>query len=100
MENSGNARVSFLAMQCRNLSRSIIGGNLTIIGNVLGVEMSTIETGVGWLLWHAHVSELSDNDKAAIMQIKELKDVLKGQCEIIGFTLEEVENMMCDICVD
>ncbi len=38
--------------------------------------------------------------KAAIMQIKELKDVLNGQCEIIGFTLEEVENMMCDICVD
>ncbi len=34
------------------------------------------------------------------MQIKELKDVLNGQCEIIGFTLEEVDNMMCDICVD
>ncbi len=39
-------------------------------------------------------------DKAAIMQIKELKDVLNGQCDIIGFTLEAVENMMCDICVD
>ncbi len=34
------------------------------------------------------------------MQIKELKDVLNGQCEIICFTLEGVENMMCDICVD
>ncbi len=34
------------------------------------------------------------------MQIKELKDVLNVQCEIIGFTLEEVKNMMCDICVD
>ncbi len=34
--------------------------------------------GAGGLLWHAHVSELSDNDKAAIMQIKELKDVLNG----------------------
>ncbi len=100
MENSGNARVSFLARQCRNLSRSIIGGNLKIIGNVLGVEMSTVKTSAGGLLWHAYVSELSDNDKAAIIQIKELKDVLKGQCEIIGFTLEEVENMMCDICVD
>ncbi len=62
--------------------------------------MSTVKTGVGGLLWHAHVSELSDNDKAAIMQIKELKDVLNCQCEIIGFTLEEVENMMCDIFVD
>ncbi len=40
-----------------------------IIGNVLGVEMSTVMTGAGGLLWHAHVSELSDNDKAAIMQI-------------------------------
>ncbi len=96
MENSGNARVSFLARQCRNLSRSIIGGNLKIIGNVLGVEMSTVKTGVGGLSWLVHVSELSDNDKAAIMQIKELN----WQCEIIGFTLEEVENMMCDICVD
>ncbi len=95
-----NARVSFLARQCRNLSRSIIGGNLKIIGSVLGVEMSTVKTGVGGLLWHAHVSELSDNDKAVIMQIKELKEVLNGQCEIIGFTLEEVQSMMCDICVD
>ncbi len=60
--------------------------------------MSTFKT--GGLLWHAHVSELSDNDKAAIMQIKELKDILNGQCEIIGFTLEEVKNMMCDICID
>ncbi len=34
------------------------------------------------------------------MQIKELKYVLNGQCEIIGFTLEEVDSMMCDICVD
>ncbi len=33
------------------------------------------------------------------MQIKQLKDVLNGQCEIIGFTLEEVENMICDIFV-
>ncbi len=49
---------------------------------------------------YAHVSELSDNDKAAIMQIKELKEVLNCQCEIIGFTLEEVESMMCDMCVD
>ncbi len=77
-----------------------IGGNLKIIENVLGVEMSTVKTGVGGLLWHARVSELSDNNKAAIMQIEELKDVLNGQCDIIGFTLEEVENMMCDICVD
>ncbi len=73
---------------------------LKIIGSVLGVEMSTVKTSAGGLLWHAHVSELSDNDKAAIMQIKELKEVLNCQCEIIGFTLEEVENMMCDICVD
>ncbi len=100
MENSGNARVIVLARQCRNLSRSIIGGNLKIIGNVLGIEMFTVKIGAGGLLWHAHISELSDNDKAAIMQIKELKDVLNGQCEIIGFTLEEVENRMCDICVD
>ncbi len=32
--------------------------------------------------------------------IKELTYILNGQCENIGFTLEEVENMMCDICVD
>ncbi len=87
MENNGNARVSFLARQCRNISRSIIGGNRKIIGNVLGIEMSTVKTGAGGLLWYAHVYELSDN-------------VLNGQCEIIGFTLKEVENMMCDICVD
>ncbi len=62
--------------------------------------MSTVMTGVGGLLWHAQVSELSDNDKAAIMQIKQLKEVLNGQCEIIGFTLEEAKSMMCDICVD
>ncbi len=49
MENSGNARVSFLARHCRNLSRSIIGENLKIIGNVLGVEMSTVKTGAGGL---------------------------------------------------
>ncbi len=97
---SGNARVSFLFRQCKNLSRSIIGGNLKIIGSILGVEMSTVKTGAGGLLWYAHVSELSDNDKAAIIQIKKLKDILNGQCDIIGFTLEEVENMMCDICVD
>ncbi len=61
----------------------------------------TVKTRVGGLLWHAHVSELSDNVKTAIMQIKELKEVLNGQCEIIGFTLiEEVESMMCGICVD
>ncbi len=60
MEKSGNARVSFLASQCRNLSRSLI---------VLGVEMSTVNAGFGGLLWHAPASELSDNDKAAIMQI-------------------------------
>ncbi len=100
MENSEKSRVSFLVRQCRNLSRSIIEGNFKIICNVLGVEMSTVKTGSGGLLWHAHVSELSDNDKAAIMQTKDLKDVLNGQCDNIGFTLEEVENMMCDICVD
>ncbi len=38
--------------------------------------------------WKVCCMELSDNDKAAIMQIKEPKDVLNGQCEIIGFTLE------------
>ncbi len=27
-------------------------------------------------------------------------DILNGQCEIIDFTLDEVENMMCDICAD
>ncbi len=62
--------------------------------------MSTVKTGAGELLWHPRVSELSDNDNATIMQIKELKEVLNGQCEIIGFILEEVERMMCDICVD
>ncbi len=50
--------------------------------------MPTIETGAEGLLWHAHVSELSDNDQAVIMQIKQLKEVLNGQCEINGFTLE------------
>ncbi len=96
VKNSGNARVSFLASQCRNLSRSIIGGNLKIIRNVLGVKMSNVKTGAGGLLWHAHVTELSDNDKAAIMQIEELKDILNGQCEIIAFTLEELENISVD----
>ncbi len=33
-------------------------------------------------------------------KLKELKDVLNGQCDIIGFTLEAVQNMMCDICLD
>ncbi len=100
MENSENARVSFLAKICRNLSRSIIGGNLKIIGNALGVEMSAVKTGSGVLMWHAHVSELSDNDKVTIMQIKELKEILNSQRVIICFTLEEVESMMCDIYVD
>ncbi len=72
MENSDNARISFLTRQCRNLPRLIIGGNLKMIGNALGVEMPAVKTGAGGLLWHARVSELSDNDKAAIMQIKEL----------------------------
>ncbi len=76
VKNSGNARISFLARQCRNLSRSIIGENLKIKGNVLGVEI--IKTGAGGLLWHAHVSELSDNDKAVIMPIKQLKYVLNS----------------------
>ncbi len=58
MENSENARVSFLARQCRNLSTTIIGGNIKIIGNVIGVKMSTVKTGTGGLLWYAHVSEL------------------------------------------
>ncbi len=62
--------------------------------------MSTVKSGVGGLLWHASISELSDNDKAAIMQIKELKEVLNGQCEIIGFTLEDMESMVCAICVE
>ncbi len=66
----------------------------------MSIVVYTVKTGAWGLLWHAHVSELSDNDKAVIMQIKELKDVLNGQCDVIGFTLEEVENMMCDICVD
>ncbi len=34
------------------------------------------------------------------MEIKELKDVLNGQCDKIGFTLKEVESMMFDACVD
>ncbi len=85
MENSDNVRVCFLARQCRNLPRSIIRGNFKIIGNVLGVEMSTFKTGAGGLLWNAHVFELSDNDKAAIMQIKILKEVLNCQYDIIGF---------------
>ncbi len=66
----------------------------------MGVEMSAVKTGSGGLMWHAHVSELSDNDKVAIMQIKELKEVLNSQRVIICFTLEEVESMMCDIYVD
>ncbi len=33
------------------------------------------------------------------MQIKELKEVFNCQHEIIGITLEEVDSMMCDICV-
>ncbi len=60
MENSDNDRVSFLTMQCRNLPISIIGGNLKIIGNVLCIQMSTVKTGAGWMLWHACVSEVSD----------------------------------------
>ncbi len=63
IENNDNPRACLLARQCRNLPRLIIGGNLKIIGNVLGVEMSTVKTGAVVLLWHAHVSELSDNDK-------------------------------------
>ncbi len=86
-------------MQCKNLSRSVIGANIKIIVNVLGVEMSTVKTGAGGLLWHAHISELLYNDKAAIMQIKELKKILDSQCEIIGFTLEVVESMMGDIFI-
>ncbi len=62
--------------------------------------MSNVKTGARGLLWHSRVSELSGNDKEAIMQLKELKEVLNGQCEIIGFTLEEMESMMCDNCVD
>ncbi len=34
------------------------------------------------------------------MQIKELKEVLNGQCEIIGFTLEDVESVIYDMCVN
>ncbi len=61
--------------------------------------MSTVKTGAGGLLWHTHVSELSDNDQAAIIQINELKEVLNGQCDIIGFSMKEVESMVCDIFV-
>ncbi len=43
----------------------------------------SVKTVPGELLWHAHVSELLSNNKAAIMQIKELKEVLNGQCDII-----------------
>lgn len=47
-------------------------------------------TCAGGLLWHGHVSELSDNDQLAIMQIKELNEVLNGQRDIIGFSVEEM----------
>ncbi len=57
-------------------------------------------TGAGGLLCHAHVSERSDNDHAAIMQIKEQKEVLNIQFDISGFSVEEVESMICDIWVD
>ncbi len=43
-------RVSFMATQCNNLPRLIIGGNLKIIENVLGVEISTVKTGDGGLI--------------------------------------------------
>ncbi len=39
------------------------------------------------------------NDKAAIMQIKELKEPLNGECDVIGFSVEEVKSMR-DICID
>lgn len=54
-------------------------------------------TGAGGLLCHARVSERSDNDHAAIMQIKEQKEVLNIQFDISGFSVEEVESMICDI---
>ncbi len=56
-------------MQDLSRPRSIIGGKLKILGNILGVEMSTVKTGAGGLLCYDHVSELSDNNQAAIMQI-------------------------------
>ncbi len=87
MENSENARVRFLDRQCRHLQRSIIGGNLKIIGNVLAVDMSTVKTGDGEMLLHAHVSELSDNDKASIMPFKELKDILNMYSMLYWFSL-------------
>ncbi len=34
------------------------------------------------------------------MQIKELKEVLNGQSDIIGFSVEEARSMMCDICIE
>ncbi len=45
MENSDNARFSFLSRQCRIVSRSIIGSNLKIIINVLGVLLRLVLEG-------------------------------------------------------
>ncbi len=93
MENSNTAKLASCAGKSETHQDQL---QERIIGNVLGVEMSTVAIGAGEL-WHAHVSEPSDNDQAAITQIKELKEVLNGQCDVIGFSGEEVESM-CDIC--
>ncbi len=91
---------NYFAFRNKGIPKSIIGGNLKTIGNVLGVYMSTVITGVWDLMWHDHVSVFSDNDQAVVMQIKEDKDILNSQCNIIGFSVEKVESLMFDICVD
>ena len=100
MQKSNNQRVSFLARFCIETPRSITNGNLQVIARRLGIDTSSVITGARGMLRCTLVSECSDSDRVAIMILTELRQCLTGESEIVGFSNEEVECILYDVCVE
>jgi len=100
MESGENERVSFLAKFCSDHARSIIGGNIRRIAKRLNVEWYDAKRCARGMLRHAYASELTETDHTMISLVKELRQCLSGECHIEGFSYEDIECVLYDVCVD
>ena len=100
MKHNYNERVRFIAEMCCKSQLHIIGGNLSHIGQRLGIDVNEVLCCGREMLRDAYVKECNETDSCTIGYIRELMDILNGDSHMENFNANDINVMLYELCVN
>ncbi len=95
MRESKNTRLSFLTRKMMEDGRSIIGSNKHILMRTYGFNHGNVFLKSGF---NQICSITHESDKRTIAMIKELRKVQRGTSHLAHFSMEEINDILYDLC--